>query len=66
MREVALFVEDDAHRQIVGPLVKRIADEQAAAIRLNWRSAVRGHGRVMKELRSYLRDLGRHGTRGRT
>ena len=61
MREIALFVEDDAHRQIVGPLVKRIADEQAAAIRLNWRSAVRGHGRVVQELRNYLHDLERHG-----
>lgn len=61
MREVALFVEDHAHRQIIGPLVERIADEQAATVRLNWRSAVRGHGRVVQELRKYLRDLERHG-----
>ena len=61
MREVALFVEDHAHRQIIGPLVERIADEQAATVRLNWRSAVRGHGRVVQELRKYVRDLERHG-----
>ena len=61
MREIALFVEDDAHRQIIGPLVERIAGEQAAAIRLKWRSAVRGHGRVVRELRNYLHDLERHG-----
>lgn len=61
MREIALFVEDDAHRQIIGPLVERIAGEQAAAIRLNWRSAVRGHGRVVQELRKYLHDIDRHG-----
>lgn len=61
MREVALFVEDDAHRQIIGPLVKRIAEEQRVAIRLHWRTAVRGHGRVVQELRDYLRDLERMG-----
>ena len=61
MREIALFVEDDAHRQIIGPLVKRIAEEHDAAIRLHWRSAVRGRGRVLQELRSYLRDLARQG-----
>ena len=61
MREIALFVEDDAHRQIIGPLVERIAGEQAAAIRLDWRSAVRGHGRVVQELGNYLRDIERHG-----
>ena len=61
MREIALFVEDDAHRQIIGPLVKRIAEEHDAAIRLDWRSAVRGRGRVLQELRAYLRDLARQG-----
>ena len=61
MRDVALFVEDDAHRQIIGPLVRRIANEQNVRIRLNWRSAVRGHGRVVQELRTYLRDLTRQG-----
>lgn len=61
MAEIALFVEDDAHRQIIGPLVNRIAEEHAARIRLNWRSAVRGHGKVVQELRAYLRDLVRQG-----
>ncbi len=61
MRDVALFVEDDAHRQIIGPLVERIAEEQRAAIRLDWRTALRGHGRVVQELRDYLRDLDRMG-----
>lgn len=61
MREVALFVEDDAHRQIIGPLVNRIAEEHNATIRLDWRTAVRGHGKVVQELRIYLRDLARQG-----
>ena len=61
MHEIALFVEDEAHRQIIGPLVHRIAAEQGAAVRLNWRSAVRGRGKVAHELRAYLRDLARQG-----
>ncbi len=61
MLEIALFVEDEAHRQIIGPLVQRIADEHRAAVRLNWRNTVRGRGKVAHELRAYLRDLARQG-----
>lgn len=61
MREIALFVEDFAHQQIIGPLVERIAREQGVAVRLDWRSAVRGHGRVVRELGDYLRDVDRQG-----
>ncbi len=39
MREVALFVEDHAHQQIVGALVRRLAGEHGVAVRLDWRSA---------------------------
>ena len=63
MYEVALFVEDNAHRQVLGPLVKRLAKENGLAVRLDWRSATRGHGRVLGELKRYLRDLARHGGR---
>ena len=61
MREIALFVEDFAHRQIIGALVRRLAEERGVDARLDWRSAVRGHGRVVQELGDYLRDLGRQG-----
>lgn len=57
MREIALFVEDYAHRQVIGALTQRRADEYGLPIRLIWRSAVRGRGRVIRELRDYLRDL---------
>ena len=63
MREIALFVEDSAHRQIIGALVRRLAEECGVDARLEWRSAVRGHGRVVRELGDYLRDLGRQGGR---
>ncbi len=49
MREIVLFVEDFAHRQIIGPLVERIAGEQDVAVRLDWRSAVRSHGQVAQQ-----------------
>ena len=57
MREIALFVEDFAHQEVIGALVQRLADESCIDVRFNWRSAVRGHGRVVRELRDYLRDL---------
>lgn len=61
MLEVALFVEDSAHRQVIGALVQRLADERGVAVRLDWRSAVRGHGRVVQEFQRYLDDLRREG-----
>ena len=57
MREIALFVEDFAHQEVIGALVQRLADESCIDVQFNWRSAVRGHGRVVRELRDYLRDL---------
>ena len=63
MREIALFGEDFAHQQVVGALVRRLADEYGIDVRLEWRSAVRGHGRVVQELDRYLRDLARGGER---
>jgi hypothetical protein len=61
MREVSLFVEDFAHQQIIDALVQRLADEAGIAVRLNWRSATRGYGKVVEELKHYLRDLREQG-----
>ena len=61
MLEIALFGEDYAHRQIVGALTRRVAVEVGVAVRLDWRSAVRGHARVRQELGFYLRDLTNQG-----
>ena len=61
MRKVALFVEDDAHRQVIGALVRRLAGEHGVAVGLDWRNAVRGHGQVVREFRRYLADLAREG-----
>ena len=61
MRDVALFVEDDAHQKVVGAVLQRVADERGIAVRLEWRSAVGGRGRVVQELKRYLRDLTKQG-----
>lgn len=62
MRDIALFVEDDAHQQVIGALVRRIAAECDVSVRLDWRSAVGGYGRVIAELGDYMRDLKRQGS----
>lgn len=61
MREVVLFGEDYAHEQVVGTLVQRLAKESGHCVRLDWRNAVGGHGKVVRELRRYLADLKRQG-----
>ena len=62
MREIALFVEDYAHKQVIGTLVQRIAVEGGINVHLDWRNAVGGHGKVIAELDDYLRDLKRQGS----
>lgn len=63
MHDIALFGEDYAHQQVVGALVQRLAAEAGIDVRMDWRSAVRGHGQVVQELDTYLRDLIRQGGR---
>ena len=63
MREIALFVEDDAHRLFVGALVERIAQKRGIGIRLDWRNATGGHGKVAQEFARYARDLERQASR---
>ena len=63
MRDVALFGEDYAHRQIVGAPVRRLAAEIRIEARMDWRSAVHRHGRVVQEFNTYLHDLNRQGGR---
>ncbi len=51
MREVALFVEDAAHHQFLGAVIRRVAAEYEVSITLRWQNVRRGHGAVLKELR---------------
>jgi hypothetical protein len=60
-KRIAAFVEDFAHRQVIGALIDRVATEIGIEVRLDWRNARRGHGQVVRELKQYLRDLRRQG-----
>jgi hypothetical protein len=59
MHDIVLFVEDAAHEQIVGSLVRRLAADNGIEVRLEWRSVRHGHGKVVVELKDFLRDLRR-------
>ena len=61
MREIMLFVEDFAHQQIIGALLQRFGRDLGIEMHLTWRSARRGHGRVMQEFDEFLRDLAKQG-----
>jgi len=58
---VAAFVEDFAHRQVIGALIGRVASELGIEVEVDWRNARRGHGQVVRELREYLRDISKQG-----
>lgn len=62
MRNVALLVEDYAHGKIIGALVWKIAAEFDFDVKFDWRNTVGGHGKVVAELKVYIRDLERQGT----
>ena len=61
MREIALFVEDFAHQQVIGALIQRMTEEYGIAVQLHWRSTTHGYGRVVREFKEFLRDLDRQG-----
>ena len=57
MHRVAIFAEDQGHRQIIGPLVKKIAASQGMDAALDWRSMRHGYGKVAQEFERFLIDL---------
>lgn len=59
MTEIPLFIEDTAHRLVVGALVERMARERNIQIELDPRNASGGHGRVASSFSRYARDLQR-------
>jgi len=62
VESIALFVEDYAHREIVGAIVDREASAAGVAPRLDWRTATRGFGRVAKELARFTKALSSDGS----
>ena len=59
MREIMFFVEDVAHRRVIGTLVKRMAEDQGVDVQLDWRSARHGYGKVAQELKEFMQALGK-------
>ena len=57
MRNINLFVEDVAHEDFLTALIQRFADAYNIEINIKASSVRGGHGKVITELRQYLRDL---------
>ncbi len=60
MRNISLFVEDQAHQDFLTVLTQRFAGEYNVKINIKAYSVRGGHGRVIKELRQYQRNLQRN------
>lgn len=56
-KTIAAFGEDNAHRQVIGALIARVAAELSLSVEVDWRNARHGHGRVVAEVGEYLRDV---------
>lgn len=59
MPEIALFVEDAGHEAVIKSLVFRFASLYQIEVKLNLYSVRGGHGKVINELRQFLRDVER-------
>lgn len=57
MRELVLFAEDAGHETFVRALLCKLATDCDVEIRLRPRSVRGGYGKVITELRQYMRDL---------
>ncbi|MEW6347837.1 MAG: hypothetical protein AB1646_02145 [Thermodesulfobacteriota bacterium] len=53
--DVDLFVEDSAHEHFLRGLVLRLSEDEAKCIAVHVRCATGGHGRVLKELKTWLK-----------
>ena len=57
MRNINLFVEDVAHEDFLTALIRRLVDVYNIEINIKPSSVRGGHGKVITELKQYLRDL---------
>ena len=57
MPNISLFVEDQAHENFLTALTQRFAAEYSVKINIKAYSVRGGHGRVIKELKQYQRNL---------
>lgn len=59
MSEVLLFGEDYGHEVYLRTLLNRLAAEYQVSLRVQVRSATRGHGHMLNELKAFLKELER-------
>ena len=57
MRDINLFVEDVAHEDFLTALIQRLADAHNIEINIKLSNVRGGHGKVITELKQYLRDF---------
>ena len=59
MRRIVLFVEDYGHEEFIRALIERLARECNVSLKIVPRNVRGGYGKVIAELKAYLRDLER-------
>jgi hypothetical protein len=59
IKHVGLFVEDFGHETVLKAILQRYAREYRLDISVQSRSIRGGHGKMLHELRQYLRDVQR-------
>ncbi len=57
MPDIVMFVEDQAHYEFLKALLDRLAQEYALELNLQWQNVRHGHGKVIRELKQFLRDM---------
>lgn len=60
MPEILVFGEDYAHEVVLRTLLERLAAEHGIPVSIEVRSSIRGHGRMMRELKEFLKELKHH------
>jgi hypothetical protein len=59
MYNINLFVEDFGHEAFLDALLQRLIEQYSIPVTLRFESSRGGHGVVIDELKTYIRDLGR-------
>jgi hypothetical protein len=59
MPSINFFVEDSAHERFLNALVQRFANQYGVHVEIEYGTVTGGHGRVITELKRYIRDLHR-------
>jgi hypothetical protein len=63
MLSVLVFGEDYGHEVVLRTLLDRLSVEHGTPVEVLVRSATGGHGRMMRELRDFINELGHGRTR---